>query len=126
MAFQFSTDELLRRTRIAPAGALGCAERAHLERPLRSDPAIVGRSISLGDIPYTVTGVLGSFDAELFDQTPDLWVPFQIDPTGLNKDGRLCYGAVEAGCHTGRRASPDKDVGARLRAAPSFGHPPEG
>ena len=56
-----------------------------------SDPAIVGRSISLGDIPYTVTGVLGSFDAELFDQAPDLWVPFQIDPTGQIKDGRLCY-----------------------------------
>jgi putative ABC transport system permease protein len=56
-----------------------------------ADPAIVGKSISLGDVPHTVIGVLGSFDTELFDQAPDLWVPFQIDPAGQTKDGRLCY-----------------------------------
>jgi hypothetical protein len=31
------------------------------------------------------------FDSELFDQAPNLWVPFQIDPTGQTKDARLCY-----------------------------------
>ena len=38
-----------------------------------------------------MVGVLASFDALQFDQPPEVWVPFQIDPTGQVKDGRLCY-----------------------------------
>jgi predicted permease len=56
-----------------------------------SDPRIIGKTISLGHTPYTVIGVLARFDAERFDQPPEVWVPFQIDATGEGKDGRLCY-----------------------------------
>ena len=56
-----------------------------------SDPGIIGKTISLGDNPYTVVGALAPFDAEQFDQAPEVWVPFQIDPTGQSKDGRQCY-----------------------------------
>ncbi len=58
-------------------------------RDFGADPGIVGRSIALGDVPYTVVGVLGPFDSEQFDQPPAVWVPFQIDPAV--KDSRLCF-----------------------------------
>jgi putative ABC transport system permease protein len=46
-----------------------------------SDPAIVGKPISLGGVPYTIVGVLGEFHFEDFgSQPPQLWVPFQLDP----------------------------------------------
>jgi predicted permease len=56
-----------------------------------ADPGIVGKTISLGDVPYIVVGILGPFDAEQFDQPPDVWVPFQIKPDINEKDGRLCF-----------------------------------
>jgi predicted permease len=47
-----------------------------------SDPAIVGKPISLGGVPYTIVGVLGEFHFEDFGgQPPQLWIPFQLDPT---------------------------------------------
>ncbi len=47
-----------------------------------SDPAIVGKPISLGGVPYTIVGVLGEFHFEDFGgQPPQLWTPFQLDPT---------------------------------------------
>jgi putative ABC transport system permease protein len=46
-----------------------------------SDPAIVGKAISLGAAPHTVIGVLGDFNFSDFGaQEPQLWVPFQLDP----------------------------------------------
>jgi predicted permease len=45
------------------------------------DPAIVGKPVSLGGVPYTVIGVLGEFHFEDFGaQPPQLWLPFQLDP----------------------------------------------
>jgi putative ABC transport system permease protein len=45
------------------------------------DPAIVGKAVSLGGLPYTVIGVLGEFHFEDFGgQPPQLWIPFQLDP----------------------------------------------
>ena len=55
-----------------------------------ADPGIVGTPISIGDVPYVVVGILGPFDAEQFDQLPELWVPFQIKPDINGKDSRLC------------------------------------
>src|SRR5262245_44469897 len=47
-----------------------------------SNAGIVGRTISLGNVPHLVVGVLApGFDTEQFDPRPDVWVPFQIDPT---------------------------------------------
>jgi putative ABC transport system permease protein len=48
------------------------------QRKFAGDPAIVGKSISLGNEPYTVVGVVGKdFVA---DVQADLWLPFQFDP----------------------------------------------
>jgi len=53
------------------------------QRRFGSDPAIIGRSISLGGEPYTVIGVLApSFT---FDPPADLYLPFQADPNSTNQ-----------------------------------------
>jgi len=50
------------------------------ETRFNADPNIAGKSISLGDEPYTVVGVLGDFDFREFGPTPQVWVLFQLDP----------------------------------------------
>ena len=50
------------------------------ETRFSADPDIVGKSISLGGEPYTIVGVLGDFDFREFGPTPQVWVPFQLDP----------------------------------------------
>jgi predicted permease len=51
------------------------------------DPAIVGKSISLGNEPYTVVGVVGR--GFVGDVQADLWLPFQIDPE--SSDGNVSF-----------------------------------
>ena len=55
------------------------------ETRFSADPEIVGKSISLGDEPYTIVGVLGSFDFREFGPTPQVWVPFQFDPNSTDQ-----------------------------------------
>jgi predicted permease len=50
------------------------------ETRFNADQNIVGKSISLGGEPYTVVGVLGDFDFREFGPTPQVWVPFGLDP----------------------------------------------
>ncbi len=46
-----------------------------------SDPAVIGKTISLSGAPYLVIGIIGKeFNFEEFGPAPDLWVPFQLDP----------------------------------------------
>jgi predicted permease len=71
-------------------------------RRFASDPQIVGKSISLGGDPYTVVGVLGDFSFSDFGDTPDVLVPFQLDPNStdhahyFNVAGRLKPGITLA------------------------------
>jgi putative ABC transport system permease protein len=52
------------------------------QRKFGGDPAIVGKSISLGNESYTVVGVIGKdFVA---DPQADLWLPFQFDPVSTD------------------------------------------
>ena len=52
------------------------------QRRFDGDPAIVGKSISLGNQPYTVVGVIGKdFSPEV---QADLWMPFQFDPASTD------------------------------------------
>jgi predicted permease len=44
------------------------------------DPNIVGKSISLGNEPYTIIGVLNTFDFREYGPTPQVWTLFQFDP----------------------------------------------
>jgi putative ABC transport system permease protein len=50
------------------------------ETRFNADPQIVGKSISLGSEPYTIVGVLDTFDFREFGPTPQVWVLFQFDP----------------------------------------------
>ncbi len=51
------------------------------ERRFDSDPETIGRMITLGGVSYTVIGVLDpSFSTADFGPTPDVWLPFQLDP----------------------------------------------
>jgi putative ABC transport system permease protein len=54
------------------------------QRRFGGDPTIAGKSISLGNEPYTVVGVIGK--DFVGDVPADLWLPFQFDPasTDLN------------------------------------------
>ncbi len=48
------------------------------KRKYGGDPAMVGKSISIANLPYTVVGVAGpDFDT---DPPADLWIPYQFDP----------------------------------------------
>jgi putative ABC transport system permease protein len=48
------------------------------KRKFGGDPNIIGKTISLANLPYTVVGVTSSdFDT---DPVADLWVPYQFDP----------------------------------------------
>jgi putative ABC transport system permease protein len=56
------------------------------------DAGVLGTTILLGTSPHVVIGVLGpNFDTEQFDQTPELWVPFQIEPTATTDRSGYCY-----------------------------------
>jgi predicted permease len=48
------------------------------QRRFGGDQAIVGKSLSLGNEPYTVVGVTGK--DFIADPQADLWLPFQFDP----------------------------------------------
>lgn len=62
-------------------GHAGVITHGLWQRRFGGDPRIIGKSISLSGVPYTVVGVVGSgFNTEL-DSPPDIWLPFQIDPT---------------------------------------------
>jgi putative ABC transport system permease protein len=50
-------------------------------RRFGGDTAILGKAIALGGEPFTVIGVLApSFEVEIFDGIPELFIPFQFDP----------------------------------------------
>jgi predicted permease len=57
------------------------------QRRFGGDPGIVGKSISLGNEPYTVVGVAGK--GFVGDVPADLWLPFQIDPE--SSDGNVSF-----------------------------------
>jgi putative ABC transport system permease protein len=57
------------------------------QRRFGGAPGIVGKSISLGNEPYTVVGVAGK--GFVGDVPADLWLPFQIDPE--SSDGNVSF-----------------------------------
>ena len=59
------------------------------QRRFGSDAPIIGKTVVLSGTPYEVIGVLGpTFNPEQFDQRPDVWIPFQMDPN-----------STEGGCY---------------------------
>src|SRR3982751_4389654 len=59
--------------------------RAFWESRFNADPNIVGKSVSLGGEPYTVVGVLDTFDFREFGVVPQVWVPFQFPPNSTDQ-----------------------------------------
>ena len=54
------------------------------QRRFGGDRSIIGKSISLSGVLYTMVGIVGpSFNTEL-DTPPDVWIPFQIDPNSVD------------------------------------------
>jgi predicted permease len=50
-------------------------------RQYGNDPQILGRTISLSGDSFLIVGVIArGFDISEFGPTPDVWVPFQLDP----------------------------------------------
>jgi putative ABC transport system permease protein len=71
------------------------------KRRFASDPSIVGKTISLSGDPYVVIGVLApNFDPSEFQDPPDVWTPFPIDPNTADQAhyfrvaGRLAQGVT--------------------------------
>ena len=63
-------------------------------RRFGADSRALGKAITLGNESYVVVGILGpNFDTEQFDLTPDVWIPFQIEPN-TNDHGSYCYVAA--------------------------------
>jgi predicted permease len=54
--------------------------RALWETRFNADPNIAGKTISLGNEPYTIVGVLNTFDFREYGPTPQVWTLFQFDP----------------------------------------------
>jgi predicted permease len=50
------------------------------ETRFNRDPGILERTISLSGQPHTIVGVMGAFDFREFGPTPQVWMPFQLDP----------------------------------------------
>jgi predicted permease len=53
------------------------------QRRFGGDPAVVGKTLSLGGEPYTIIGALSPRFA--FDPPADLYLPFQADPNSTNQ-----------------------------------------
>src|SRR3954465_4627494 len=59
--------------------------RAFWESRFNADPNVVGKSVSLAGEPYTVVGVLDTFDFREFGVVPQVWVPFQFPPNSTDQ-----------------------------------------
>src|SRR5664279_3822390 len=60
------------------------------QRKFGGNPNIVGTTLSLGNEPYTILGVLSQ--SYLSDPESDIWLPFQFDPNSTNQ-GHFFLGA---------------------------------
>jgi putative ABC transport system permease protein len=69
-----------------PGGAaVAVVSYALWTRRFDGDPEILGRTMTLGAVPYKIIGVIDAgFDSEQFDPRPDVWIPFQIDPNRID------------------------------------------
>ena len=54
------------------------------QRRFGGDAAIVGKSLSLGNEPYTIVGVVGK--DFVFDPEADIWLPFQFPPVSEDQN----------------------------------------
>ncbi len=53
------------------------------QRKFGGNPDVIGKSLPLGNEPYTIVGVLGK--DFISDPEADIWLPFQFDPNSTNQ-----------------------------------------
>ena len=106
-----------------PSGPHVTVIARHLwETRFNADPAIVGKTISLGGEPYTIVGVLNALDFREFGPTPQIWVLFQFDPNSTDQGhyfqamGRLKSGVTLQQAN-GRLGASAKDFRAKFPTA---------
>src|SRR6185312_9103305 len=82
------------------------------QRRFGGDPHIVGKSLNLGNEPYTILGVIGkSFQT---DPPAELWLPFQFEPNSDNQGhyflvaGRLKPGVTLAQANAQMKIAADQ------------------
>jgi predicted permease len=82
------------------------------QRRFGGDPHVVGKSLSLGNEPYTILGVIGkSFET---DPPAELWLPFQFEPNSNNQGhyflvaGRLKPGVTLAQANAQMKVAADQ------------------
>jgi predicted permease len=54
------------------------------QRKFGGNPGVIGKSLSLGNDPYTIVGVLGK--DFLSDPEADIWLPFQFEPVSESQN----------------------------------------
>ena len=82
---------------------------------LGGDPQIVGRTILLNNLPYTVVGIM----PKSFESNPpmDVWVPLQADPSSTNQGHYLAAAArLKSGVSLEQARGAMKVLGERFRA----------
>jgi predicted permease len=62
------------------AGPVVVLSQGFWESRFSRDPGVIGRTLSLSGEPHVIVGVLGDFDFSDFGASPQVWVPFQLDP----------------------------------------------
>lgn len=79
------------------------------QRRFGGDPAVVGRTLTFNGQPHDIIGVLAPFDTTAIQSsvgTPEVWLPFQIDPNSTMQGnffttvGRLKPGVTVEGATT--------------------------
>ncbi len=82
------------------------------QRRFGGDPHVVGKSLMLGNEPYTILGVVGkSFET---DPPAELWLPFQFEPNSNNQGhyflvaGRLKPGVTLAQANAQMKIAADQ------------------
>ena len=79
-----------------------------------ADEHILGKTISLSGEPYEIVGVLGNFDFRDFGSSPQVWIPFQLDPNSTDQGhyfqaaGRLKTGVTLEQAKARLNASADE------------------
>jgi predicted permease len=82
-------------TAIQGQGAVAVISHRYWQQELSADPAVIGRSIVVNGIAFTVVGVMppNFYGVELNEETPDMWLPITMQaqvmmrPSLLKPDG---------------------------------------
>jgi predicted permease len=101
--------------RVANGAPVTVLSYAYWQRRFAGDPAVLGRTVTINRVPFTVVGVTPpGFTGEVVGRMTDLWMPLTMAPAVLKRDW-LTRPEVSWLLFVGRRA-PDVSL-AQIQAA---------